>query len=184
MRQTTWWDGPESQRNLLLAACLTHTLPNATLTLSCTGGQSLVVARSHPNAAMTPCELRQVVLDTSRVGRFDVLRQVTAWAIGGGVQHLGAGIYGPAHPAVVERSFATAIPATGVAALVERCPEDLVNDRTEVTIKADPELGACTVTVAPIDDSVTEVDRIALWLAGACMVEELLLPGGPPSLRC
>jgi hypothetical protein len=185
MQPNSWWDEPGSRRGLLLATCLTHSLPTATMALRFADGGSLLISHRNPNASMTPCDFRQVVLDTSGVrSTFDVLRRVARWEIGGGVQHLGAGIYGAAHPADGTRSFATAIPADGVLALTERCPDDVANDRVEVSIKPDQQLGACTVMVGSTGGEVGAADHVAFWLAGACMVEELILPGGPPSLRC
>lgn len=159
-------------RQLALAAALAHCAPDADMALHGPGRRWLVGFR-RPGATIDPCGFRQLVLAAMRGCRVGLL-PIERVDFVGGLRDIGGGIYQRQGDLGTERRIATPLPAEHVEAILAADLTD-VGDTMTAHVQGDDELGATVVTIAtasPVFDH--HVDVVALRVAAACFVEELI----------
>ena len=160
---------------LRMLTALAHGVPGVTLRLRCTHGDELVVAANRLDAHLDPCQLRAAVLVAPRPGVCRLVEAVVAVEVHLGLQDLGGGLYRRGGPDGEERWFATLLGPAALGDLLDQCPVDVPDESMSAALKADDELGATAVCITANHPSATgQLDAVASWALGVCMVEELL----------
>ena len=159
---------------LRMAACLAHTVPGVTLTLSCERGQRLLVSQVCLGAELDPCALRTALLAPRQPGVPHVTDVVTDVDVTSGLVDLGGGLYERSHPcSPSERWFATTLDHPHVAGLLTG--SDAADAAISAALKPDLGLGVCAVCIRSVDERHRgELDELATWALSTCMVAELL----------
>ena len=148
-----------------------HTVPGVTLELHCGSGDTLIVADRRLDAHLTTCQLRAALLAPVRPGIPHLADAVQAVAVRCGLHDLGAGVYAQGD----ERWLATYLPVDVLLEILAACPVDLPHEATEVSVRADPELGATAIRITAADSThACRLDEVALWVMTTCAVEELV----------
>lgn len=169
------YDAP-SDPALRLAACLAHTVPGVSLSLTCRHGGEVLVSYACLGAQLDPCQLRAGLLCPGVPGVPRLADVVVRVDVANGLLDLGGGLYERSHPgAASERWFVTSLDHEHVVDLLRTGPTDLPDDAMAVTVKPDVGLGVCAVCIR-CDDRLNQdrLDEVALWALSTCMVAELL----------
>lgn len=174
------------REQLRSAACLTHLVPGAALTVWTNSGGHFVVSRHRSDALVDPCQFRAAVAEPCRPGHPRLAEIVTAFEVTAGLIELGGGLYQPTHPgADVTRWFTTTLPPDVVIAVAADCPVPLGPDHVdpdsvdpdsiEVVVRPDDLLGVHAVHLSVHDrDLLPVLDEAAFRLLAACTAEELM----------
>ncbi len=158
-----------------LASALVHAVPGAELRLTCAAGVDVVVSR-HPAADLTPCAMRQVVIDARRRSAATLggsVSRIVELAVGGSMEEFGGGVVRSRTPCGAEqRWLATTLPWELVADLLRELP---CPDAMHATVRPDDALAVTLVGVSTTTaDLVPQLDRLGASLAAQLLVEELL----------
>ncbi len=156
------------------AVVLAHTVDGAELVMTTLNGQVLTVGR-RPGDDLTPCDLRQALVASCTPGGPDCFRWVTAVEVVGTLLDLGGGLYESRPGGAVERWFATSLCPEDVEAVVEACDLAVPDEAIGVSLVADEAVAASAIRVrASTVEGARLLDAVSRWLAGRCMVEELV----------
>jgi hypothetical protein len=156
--------------DLRLAAALAHATLDADVEL-CGPGRHWLVSYGRPDATLDPCGFRTLVLAALRSCAVPFLT-VEHVAFVGGLREIGGGVYEHHGLHGPERLVATRLPAPAVEALLADEPPD-AGAEVEARIAGDTDLGVTVVTLTT-GDRPLRLDALAYWVAGVCMVEELM----------
>lgn len=164
------------REQLRSAACLTHLVPGAALTVWTSSGGHFVVSRHRTDALVDPCQFRAAVAEPARPGHPRLAEIVTAFEVTAGLFELGGGLYQPTHPgADVTRWFTTSLPPEVVISVAADCPVPLGPDDVEVVVRPDELLGVHAVHMSVHDRGLLPLlDEAAFRLLAACTAEELM----------
>lgn len=169
--------GPEISAHIRLASCLLHTLPGATGSIEMCHGRQYLVAHHRHDAVLTPCELRARLLQGAVPGLPHLAGMVRSIELIGGAVDIGGGLYRRTHPAAAEeRWFVTALSADEIIGIARDCPERIDHRDLSVRVSADVDLGVCAVCITPASSATSQLDEVARWLHGRCIVDELVEP--------
>jgi hypothetical protein len=157
--------------DLRLAAALGHAMLDADLDL-CGHGRRWLVSYGRPDATLDPCAFRTLVLTALRGCAVPFL-DVEQIAFVGGLREIGGGVFEHHGLDGPERLIATWLPPASVEALLRDAPPE-AGDDVEVRVTGDPELGVTVVTLAAAAAQPLRLDALAHWVAGVCLVEELV----------
>jgi hypothetical protein len=157
--------------DLRLAAALGHAMLDADLEL-CGHGRRWLVSYGRPDATLDPCAFRTLVLTAAR-GCAAPFLDVEQIAFVGGLREIGGGVFEHHGLDGPERLVATRLAAASVEALLRDAPPE-VSDDVGVKVVGDPELGVTVVTLAAAAALPLRLDAFAYWVAGVCLVEELV----------
>lgn len=155
------------------AAALAHTVPGTVLRLSIDGAPDVLVAHHRPDAGLSPCELRGLVIELGRASVFR-RRVISAVAVVGGLEHLGAGVYARRCRGVEERCMVTTVDPERVAELLRARP-GVPADAMSARLQVDRELGVTVVRISaehPLWG--LRLDEVAIGVQTELLVGELL----------
>jgi hypothetical protein len=153
---------------------LLHAIPYAIGRIDIGQRQQHVVAHHHPEATLTPCQLRMGLLEPVVDGVPHLVDVITSLEVIGGAVDLGGGLFQTGHPSGPEqRWFATTLNAGAVEAIAARCPADVDHEDISVRVLADTDMDVCAIRISG-DGAGFRLDAVAYWLCEQCLVEELL----------
>ncbi len=160
---------------LRLATALVHTVPGASMLLTCHSCQEVRVG-AHLDADLDACAMRKVVIASGRPEVRDYSELVADITVGGTLQHIGGGVHRRVVDGVEQRWIATLLPPETVAELLDLCGTGSVpDDAMHACLKPDCDLAVtCVVITANNPQYEHAIDEIAASATSSILVEELM----------
>lgn len=160
---------------LRLATALAHTVPGASMRLTCHSGQEVIVG-PYVDADLDACAMRKVVIASARPDMRDYSELVADITVSGTLQHIGGGVHRRVVDGAEQRWIATLLPPETVAELLDLCGSGRVpDDAMHACLKPDCELAVtCVVITANSAQYEYAIDEVAAIATSSILVEELM----------